>query len=238
MTQTLTTDRQQFEAWVKFHSDEEECTNLLEKNNAGTNYLHPHTDLAWIAWKASRELLASREAQPVAWTSQRALDTKCKIVAFTDDMSAMEHGVANDWKDIVELYTAPPAPAVPACFLELLKHADGMAMGTDWNSGTAAKYHRKKLCEAVEACRAAMLAQPQNEPQNIPNNIPGDLADAVNRLLDCYGTRGHFSAIRCGDAREEVERLLAQPVSQGYKLVPVNRQNCPFCGRRQPEGGN
>ncbi|ENY4831361.1 hypothetical protein ACR0WR_001460, partial [Serratia marcescens] len=56
------------------------------------------------------------------------------------------------------------------------------------------------------------------EPQNITNNITGDLAAAVNRLLDCDGTRGHFSAIRCSDAREEVERLLAQPVSSGYKL--------------------
>jgi hypothetical protein len=46
--------REQFEEWVKFHSDEEECTNLLQMNNAGTNYLHPHTDLAWIAWKESR----------------------------------------------------------------------------------------------------------------------------------------------------------------------------------------
>ncbi|OAH27084.1 hypothetical protein [Serratia marcescens] len=51
--------------------------------------------------------------------------------------------------------------------------------------------------------------------------VPDNLAAAVNRLLDCDGTRGHFSAIRCSDAREEVERLLAQPVSSGYKLVPV-----------------
>ncbi|HEJ9146346.1 TPA: hypothetical protein SML79_000310 [Serratia marcescens] len=64
------------------------------------------------------------------------------------------------------------------------------------------------------------MIQPQIEPQNIPNNIPGDLAAAVNRLLDCDGTRGHFSAIRCSDAREEVERLLAQPVSCSYKLPP------------------
>ncbi|MBN3976456.1 hypothetical protein [Serratia marcescens] len=63
--------------------------------------------------------------------------------------------------------------------------------------------------------------------------VPEDLVSAVNRLLDCDGTRGHFSAIRCGDAREEVERLLAQPVSQrytlnspvipdGWKLVPID----------------
>ncbi|CAI0827648.1 hypothetical protein [Serratia entomophila] len=46
--------RKQFEEWIKFHSDEEECTDLLQRNSAGTNYLHPHSDLAWIAWKAAR----------------------------------------------------------------------------------------------------------------------------------------------------------------------------------------
>lgn len=71
---TLTTERQQFEEWFKLHSDEEECTNLLQRNSASTNYLHPHTDLAWIAWKASREVLANREAQPVE--VRRALFTK------------------------------------------------------------------------------------------------------------------------------------------------------------------
>lgn len=45
--------REEFEKWFKFHSDEEECTNLLQRNSAGTNYLHPHADLAWIAWQAS-----------------------------------------------------------------------------------------------------------------------------------------------------------------------------------------
>ncbi|HBC7448609.1 DUF551 domain-containing protein [Serratia marcescens] len=69
------------------------------------------------------------------------------------------------------------------------------------------------------------------QPQNIPNNIPDGLAAAVNRLLDCDGTRGHFSAIRCGDAREEVERLLAQPVSSGYKLP----EGWIACSERMPE---
>ena len=75
---TLTTERQQFEEWFKLHSDEEECTNLLQRNSASTNYLHPHTDLAWIAWKASREVLANREAQPVE--VRRALFTKSATV--------------------------------------------------------------------------------------------------------------------------------------------------------------
>ncbi|ELI6453566.1 DUF551 domain-containing protein [Yersinia ruckeri] len=51
--------------------------------------------------------LAAKRAEPVAWTSQRSLDTKNKIVAFTDDMSALDYGTANGWADIVELYTTP-----------------------------------------------------------------------------------------------------------------------------------
>lgn len=52
-------------------------------------------------------------------------------------------------------------------------------------------------------CRAAML-QAGNSPV-----IPDGLIAAVNRLLDSDGSRGCYSAIRCRDARAEVERLLA-----------------------------
>ncbi|EKN3946557.1 hypothetical protein NUF50_001653 [Yersinia enterocolitica] len=59
--------------------------------------------------------LAAKRAEPVAWTSQRSLDTKNKIVAFTDDMSALDYGTANGWADIVELYTTPQLnyPEIP-----------------------------------------------------------------------------------------------------------------------------
>ncbi|XGD96270.1 hypothetical protein AAHY43_18120 [Klebsiella pneumoniae] len=53
------------------------------------------------------------------------------------------------------------------------------------------------------ACRAAMI-QAGNSPV-----IPDGLIAAVNRLLDSDGSRGCYSAIRCYDARAEVERLLA-----------------------------
>ncbi|WIF05662.1 DUF551 domain-containing protein [Serratia sp. B1] len=66
--------------------------------------------------------------------------------------------------------------------------------------------------------------------------VPDNLAAAVNRLLDCDGTRGHFSAIRCSDAREEVERLLAQPVSSGYTLnSPVIPDGWVACSDRMPD---
>ncbi len=44
--------------------------------------------------------------------------------------------------------------------------------------------------------------------------IPADLIAAVNRLLDSDGSRGCYSAIRCFNAREEVERLLAAAPKQ------------------------
>lgn len=53
------------------------------------------------------------------------------------------------------------------------------------------------------AYRAALL-QAGNSPV-----IPGGLIAAVNRLLDSDGSRGCYSAIRCGDAHDEIERLLA-----------------------------
>jgi|GEM_PF-5043555 len=97
-------------------------------------------------------ILANREAQPVAWTNQRSLNTKCKIVAFTDDMSALDYGVTHGWKDIVELYTAPPAPAVPDEY-EILKQAGGVQIAV---KDSVTKNHLYGL--GWNACRAAMLA--------------------------------------------------------------------------------
>lgn len=51
--------------------------------------------------------------------------------------------------------------------------------------------------------RAAML-QAGNSPV-----IPDGLIAAVNRLLDSDGSRGCYSAIQCGEAHDEIERLLA-----------------------------
>ncbi|EOW6702606.1 hypothetical protein ACOZZZ_002589 [Cronobacter malonaticus] len=57
------------------------------------------------------------------------------------------------------LYTAPTAPVVPECIERLLRHAHGLTLGTDWNAGTAAKFHRDPLIQAVNDCRS-LLKQP------------------------------------------------------------------------------
>lgn len=166
-------------------------------------------------------MLANREAVPVADPDYIRRDCGCcgfeSLNYFQDSAACPMCNHTPMGK--TELYTAPPAPAVPEKCPERVRFLMNMHTDDLFSDADAQ--------EIWNACRAAMLnhvgdatkkGKPQNEPQNIPNNIPGDLADAVNRLLDCDGTRGHFSAIRCSDAREEVERLLAQPVSGGYKL--------------------
>jgi hypothetical protein len=42
-----------FEKFVINHDPSGHCTNLLAMNESQTNYLHPHVDIAWSAWKAS-----------------------------------------------------------------------------------------------------------------------------------------------------------------------------------------
>lgn len=44
--------------------------------------------------------------------------------------------------------------------------------------------------------------------------IPEGLIAAVNRLLDSDGSRGCYSAIQCGDAHDEIERLLAAALQE------------------------
>lgn len=67
--------------------------------------------------------------------------------------------------------------------------------------------------------------------------IPGGLIAAVNRLLDSDGSRGCYSAIRCLEAREEVERLLAAaPQSFGSDPATVPGKWIPV-SERMPERG-
>lgn len=49
--------RKQFEEWFRKFGPEDECTIMLKLNSYGANYLHPHADIAWIAWQASREAI-------------------------------------------------------------------------------------------------------------------------------------------------------------------------------------
>lgn len=69
----------------------------------------------------------------------------------------------------------------------------------------AIKYHGAgQLREQIARVVRGTMLQAGNSPV-----IPDGLIGAVNRLLDSDGSRGCYSAIRCGDAHDEIERLLA-----------------------------
>ncbi|MGR7775517.1 hypothetical protein ACU6ZR_12280 [Klebsiella aerogenes] len=68
-----------------------------------------------------------------------------------------------------------------------------------------------------DTCRAAMLqAEPVTTANKLSNSpvIPDGLIAAVNHLLDSDGSRGCYSAIQCGDAHDEIERLLAAALQE------------------------
>ncbi|MDU7135042.1 MAG: hypothetical protein E6325_27205, partial [Enterobacteriaceae bacterium] len=97
----------------------------------------------------ARALLTAHEQEPIyqVWDDGNWADYDKAAFEAAQGMSARSRIV----------YTHPaPVPAVPECFERLLAHAQGIAMGVDWNKGTAATHHRDKLCQAVKSC-AAML---------------------------------------------------------------------------------
>lgn len=49
--------RQQFEQYIKLHTDPAELERKLKTANNGLNYADRDVDLMWIGWKESRESL-------------------------------------------------------------------------------------------------------------------------------------------------------------------------------------
>lgn len=59
--------RQQFEEYIKLHTDSAELERKLKKANNGLNYADLDVDLMWIGWQASRNTL-----KPVGYLSPTA----------------------------------------------------------------------------------------------------------------------------------------------------------------------
>lgn len=122
-----------------------------------------------------------------------------RIPSSTFDFNNLPDGIN-------KLYVAPqPAPVVQMVSEEPPEHL--LPKG---NSRDAA-YRRGATILGWKLCRAAMLqAEPVATANKLGNSpvIPAGLIAAVNRLLDSDGSRGCYSAIRCGNAHDEIERLL------------------------------
>ncbi|VUS98043.1 hypothetical protein SB6413_00915 [Klebsiella pasteurii] len=104
----------------------------------------------------------------------------------------------------------------------------------------------QRIADAVELLKKAapaMLADNSGPDGPLAGRmkspvIPDGLIAAVNRLLDSDGSRGCYSAIRCYDARAEVERLLAaapKPQNSPQNIPEIIPGWIPV-SERMPEG--
>lgn len=70
--------QQQFEEYIKLHTDQKELEQKLKKANNGLNYADRDVDLMWISWQASRDAM-----KPVGYTSRKELqEMDCGIVGL------------------------------------------------------------------------------------------------------------------------------------------------------------
>ncbi|MDU2939979.1 MAG: hypothetical protein E7B59_12525 [Enterobacteriaceae bacterium] len=141
-------------------------------------------------------LLSAEEQQPVAWMVTD-IDTGERIIR--SDRSYFEG--PNQ-----PLYATPQLPQqgkemqVPECFIKFHKIIE-------------ARHHGRmpeEVQQAFDECAAMLSNEPVSNCDELNSPaIPDGLIAAVNRLLDSDGSRGCYSATRCHEAREEIERLLA-----------------------------
>ena len=162
----------------------------------------------------ARMALVAMDSEPVAWTWHYREQWH-----VTNDSRRAEFVAKDGDVAVLPLYRhAQPAPIV-SFYRDGIKAArwvdqqreeyDSEHGWSDPDTGSfefgndAQREFSSTLEELAEGIRA-LHPNAGNSPV-----IPDGLIAAVNRLLDSDGSRGCYSAIRCHDAREEVERLLA-----------------------------
>lgn len=196
MTSKLTREKAQ---WL--HDACEEAADAGIKLTMNPNELLMFTSYA----------LAAMDSEPVFFIEVEGDDwiNAGRIPGSTFDFNNLPDGINN-------LYAAPqPAPVVPdevdhvAAVLELI----GSFEAADIDSDTIdLRFEIDDVDTGAEASITEYAARGAAIIRQLSGNspvIPGGLIGAVNRLLDSDGSRGCYSAIRCGDAHDEIERLLA-----------------------------
>ncbi len=164
------------------------------------------------------ELLANREAQPVAWSYEWASCITCE--GPQNFQPVIEREAPPEWtidegqaRNIIPLYAAPPAPVVP-----VVQHEPVVYM---WDS-------ERKDIDAPGYYRPEHLFFAENSVKRWGGRVvplytapPAPAVPEEAYYDDCpdlYPSQPDAWAAGYNDCRAA---MLAQPVSQGYKLVPV-----------------
>jgi hypothetical protein len=61
-------------------------------------------------------------------------------------------------------------------------------------------------------------------PVHPPESVPEELRAAINHMLDSDGSRGRYSAVQCGEAHDEIERLLTSSQPAASRVVTVDTE--------------
>lgn len=169
----------------------------------------------------ARELLANREAQPVAYIGAQMLE----------DLTDGARGCGRVWashKDVLSgdgrlaLYTAPPAPAVPdiSALTDLIVDRLIDCSAADDDSIADAETF------VYNACRAAMLAQPVSQGYKLPDNVREALTLALQAMEFMGDTLNNIDAVCTEDveyvtpAFTAVRRLLAAVPEGNQDEIP------------------
>ncbi|HHT4680378.1 hypothetical protein [Klebsiella michiganensis] len=157
-----------------------------------------------------------REKAQYIWDSARATQQPAPVVPEDFDFNRFNDVV---WLECVASNPhmhSPTTSAIARVALELNKRSATMEAEPDRNPVLAyADSYRDMAKQGVESVpiwsvitdierNIAPLYRHAQQPV-----VPDGLIAAVNRLLDSDGSRGCYSAIQCGDAHDEIERLLA-----------------------------
>lgn len=169
------------------------------------------------------ELAANREAQPVAWRYRYRRGPHKGTWIYVANESEC---ATRPFHEKQELYTAPPAPAVPEEISSSIRHLkDTLVACNRFN------YCADAVNRVEDACRAAMLAQPVSQHYMLPEGWiacserlpePNKYVQVSNGVwvgIGMYNDAEHFEDDeRWQDEHREFIDLLHHPVTHWMPL--------------------
>ncbi|HHJ0461128.1 TPA: hypothetical protein ACQDQ8_005013 [Serratia marcescens] len=206
---TLTTDREEFEKWFELTCGLPWGFLAKRREPSGRYMEIPHED-AWQVWQASRELLANREAQPTSELAAPSAGVYCP----SDSAETIEENPKSwaAWKreaerlqDIID--QAANREAQPVAYAVFADNGNIRIWSTD-----------KGITDNVGVSVPLFTAPPAPAVNAAPDfeawfNSPEAGLRVVNFHIQHELQKKAWEACRAA--------MLAQPVSSGYKLVPV-----------------
>ncbi|MBN5230895.1 hypothetical protein JY446_16250 [Serratia marcescens] len=189
---TLTTERQQFEQW--WH--EEYCH--LEGSSEAAFVKH----VAWEAMQKARELLANREAQPVAWASTASLKRGDVREVWPNGEQHKAGKLC-----ITALYTAPPAPAVVKLPTEFYS-----------DEGIVVRLEEVMAALAVVGVQYERKANAKTRCEFPASEVPEEMTGGIAMSKYKVKKSNYAQWVKGWNACRAA--MLAKPVSQRYTLPP------------------